>query len=109
MPVLESPLLLGLAPEHLVVPVAVERRVDVDQIDAAIRQLAQLVEIVAAVDDAGVEQRRSPSDGRAEGRLLSCVSRSGGFDATGAVLFFAMIAKPIVRPGGHATQQRAVA
>ncbi len=56
--VLEGPLLLGLAPEDLVVLVAVERRVDVDQVHAAVGKLAELVEAIAAVDDAGVEQGR---------------------------------------------------
>ena len=45
-----------LAPEDLVVAVAVEGRVDVDQVHAGVGELAQLVEAVAAVDDAGVEQ-----------------------------------------------------
>src|SRR5205807_2280422 len=34
VPVLEGAGLLGLAPEHFVVPVAVERRVNVDQVNA---------------------------------------------------------------------------
>jgi len=55
--VLEGPLLLGLAPEDLVVAVAVERRVDVDEVHVGIGQLAKLVEAVAAIDDAGVEER----------------------------------------------------
>src|SRR5215210_3487592 len=52
--VLEGPLLLGLAPEDLVVAVGVERRVDVDQVDAAVGQVPQLLQAVAAVDHAGV-------------------------------------------------------
>ena len=55
--VLERPLLLRLAPEDFVVSVGVERRVDVDQVDAGIGQVLQLLQAVAAVDDAGVEQR----------------------------------------------------
>ena len=37
VPVLEGALLLGLAPEDFVVAVRVERRVDVDEVDAAVR------------------------------------------------------------------------
>ena len=55
--VFEAAFLFRLAPEDFVVAVRVERRVDVDQIDAVIGQLPQLLEIVAAVDDAGVDQR----------------------------------------------------
>jgi hypothetical protein len=55
VPVLEGPFFLRLPPENLVVAVAVERRVDVDEVDAAVRQLAKLVEVVAAVDDARVD------------------------------------------------------
>jgi hypothetical protein len=40
--------------------VGVEGRIDVDQIDAAVRELGELFEIIPAVDDAGVEQRRRP-------------------------------------------------
>jgi len=59
--ILERPLLLRLAPEDLVVAVAVERRVDVDQVHAAVRQLAKLVETVAAVHDPRIHQRRRPA------------------------------------------------
>ena len=38
--ILEGALLLRLAPEDFVVAVRVERRVDVDQVDAGVRQLA---------------------------------------------------------------------
>src|SRR5450432_1416190 len=34
----------------------VERRVEVNEVNAAVGQFAQLVEIVAAVDDAGVDE-----------------------------------------------------
>jgi hypothetical protein len=47
--------LLRLAPEHLVIPIRVERRIDVDEIHAAVRQLPQLFEIVAAVNDPGID------------------------------------------------------
>ena len=56
MAVFEGALLLGLAPEDFVVAVRVERRVDVDQIHARGGQLPELFEIVAAIDDAGVDQ-----------------------------------------------------
>ena len=58
MAVLEGALLLRLAPEDLVVAVGVEGRVDVDQVHAGVGELAQLLEVVAAVDDAGVDERR---------------------------------------------------
>jgi len=44
----------------LVVAVGVERRVDVDQVNATIGQLGELFEVVAAVDDARVDERRRP-------------------------------------------------
>ncbi len=55
MLVFKAPLLLRLAAEDFVVSVRVERRIDVDEVDAAGRKLPQLVEVVAAVDDAGVD------------------------------------------------------
>ena len=57
MPVFEAAFLFRLAPEDFVVAVRIERRVDVDEVDAAIRQLAELFEVVAAVDDARVDKR----------------------------------------------------
>ena len=57
VPIFEAALLLGLAPKNFVVAIRVERRVDVNQIDARLRQLTELVEIIAAVDNASVEQR----------------------------------------------------
>ena len=57
MAILEGSLLLGLAPEDFVVAIRVERRVDVDQIDAGVGQLCELFEIVAAVDDARIDKR----------------------------------------------------
>ena len=56
--VFEGSLFLRLAPEDFVVAVGVERRIDVDQVNAVIGQLGELFEVVAAVDDAGVDQRR---------------------------------------------------
>jgi hypothetical protein len=55
--VFEAALLLGLAPKNFVVAIRVERRVDVDEIDTAVRQFVQLIEIIAAVDNPRVEQR----------------------------------------------------
>jgi hypothetical protein len=49
--VFEAPLLLRLAPKDLVVAVRVERRVDVNQIDAGGGQLSQLVEVIPSVDN----------------------------------------------------------
>jgi hypothetical protein len=54
----ERALLFCLAQKDFVVPVRIEWRVDVDQIDARLRQLARLFEIIAAINDAGVDQRR---------------------------------------------------
>ncbi len=55
--IVERALLLGLSPEDFIVAVGIEGRVDVDQVDAAVRELGELVEVVAAVDDSGVQQR----------------------------------------------------
>ena len=54
--VFKGALLLGLAPEDFVVAVGVERRVNVDQIHAGVGQLGELFQIVAAINDAGVEE-----------------------------------------------------
>ena len=56
MPVLEGAFLFRLAPEHFIVAVGVEWRIDVDQVHAGVRKFPELVEIVPAVDDAGIEQ-----------------------------------------------------
>jgi hypothetical protein len=56
--VVEGALLLGLSPEDFVVAIGVERRVDVDEVYAGVGQLAQLFQVVAAVDDARIEQGR---------------------------------------------------
>jgi len=47
-----------LAPEDLVGAVAVERRINVDQVHATIRQLLELIQIVAAMDDPRIHNRR---------------------------------------------------
>jgi len=54
--VFKGALLLGLAPKDLVVAVGVEGRVNVDQIHAGVGQLGELFQIVAAINDAGVEE-----------------------------------------------------
>ena len=56
MAILKGPLLLGLAPEDLVVAVGVEWRVDVDEVYAGVGELAQLLKVVAAVDDTSIEK-----------------------------------------------------
>jgi hypothetical protein len=58
VPVFKRAFLFRLAPEDFVVPVRIERRVDIDQIDAAVWQLAELFEIIAAVNDARIDERR---------------------------------------------------
>src|ERR1700720_14616 len=58
MSIFEGAFLFRLAPENFVVAVRVERRVDVNQIDARVRQLAKLIEIIAAIDDACVNESR---------------------------------------------------
>src|SRR5438094_2904274 len=62
--ILEGSLFLGLAPEDFVIPVRVERRIDVDQIDTGVREIAELFQTIAAVDDAGVENRGGLAGGR---------------------------------------------
>ena len=57
MPVIKGPLLFGLAPKYLVIPVGIEGRIDVDEIDAGIRQLLELLQIVAAVYNPRIEKR----------------------------------------------------
>ena len=52
--VCEAAFLLRLAPKHLVIAVRVERRVDVDQIEARLGQLTQLIEIIAAINDSRI-------------------------------------------------------
>ena len=56
--VFKGALLLGLAPEDFVVAVGVERRVNVNQIHAGVGQFGELFQIVAAINDAGVEEGR---------------------------------------------------
>ena len=54
--VFKGAFLLGLAPKDFVVAVGVEGRVNVNQIHAGVGQLGELFQIVAAVNDAGVEE-----------------------------------------------------
>ena len=56
MSILERAFLFRLAPKDFVVAIRVERRVDVDQMDARVRQFAHLLEIIAAVDDPRVNE-----------------------------------------------------
>lgn len=55
MPILEGSLLLRLAPEHFIVAIRVEWRIDVDQIDALSRKFAELVEAVSAINDPSID------------------------------------------------------
>ncbi len=70
MAVLEGALLLGLAPKDFVVAVGVERRVNVDEVHALIGQLAQLFQVIAAIDDAGIPS----AEGRPAGWFAAGVS-----------------------------------
>jgi len=56
--VFKGAFLLGLAPEDFVIAVGVERRVNVNKVNTCARQFLELFQIVAAVNDAGVEERR---------------------------------------------------
>jgi hypothetical protein len=58
VPIFKSGFLFCLAPENFVIAVRVERRVNVNQIDAFLRQLPKLIEIVSAIDNAGIQQWR---------------------------------------------------
>jgi len=53
--VVEGAFLLGVAPKNFVVAVAVEGRVDVDEVNAGTGEVAQLLEVVAAVDELGLD------------------------------------------------------
>lgn len=54
MAVLERAFLLRLAPEDLVIAIGIERRIDVDEVNAGVGQLLELLKIVAAIDNARV-------------------------------------------------------
>jgi hypothetical protein len=55
--IIKGPLLFRLAPEDLVIPIGIEWRINVDEVDAGVGQLLELLQIVAAVDDARIEKR----------------------------------------------------
>ena len=54
--VVKGALLLGFAPKDLVVAVGVEGRVNVNEVHAGVGQLGELFQIVAAINDTGVEE-----------------------------------------------------
>lgn len=56
--ILKRPLLLRLAPEHLIIAIRIERRIDISQIVAAIRKLAKLLQTVSAVNDPCIDEGR---------------------------------------------------
>ncbi len=64
--IFEGSFFLGFAPEDFVVAVGIEGWIDAPpaQIDAGIGEMAELFEVVAAVDDAGVQQRGRPAGRR---------------------------------------------
>jgi hypothetical protein len=53
MAVLKSAFFLGFAPKHFIVPVGVERWVNVNEINASVRQTGQLLKAISAVDSLG--------------------------------------------------------
>ena len=55
--VFKGALLLGLAPEDLVVAVGVKGRINVNQIHAGVGQFGELFQVVTAINDAGVQER----------------------------------------------------
>jgi hypothetical protein len=65
--VIEGAFFFGFAPEDLVVAIGIERRVDVDEVHAMVGELFELVEVVAAVDDAGIDEGRRPARGGGRG------------------------------------------
>jgi hypothetical protein len=52
--ILEGPLLLGFAPEDLVIPIRVEWWVDVDEIHASVRQRLKPVEAIPTVNNPSI-------------------------------------------------------
>jgi hypothetical protein len=54
--VFKGALLLGLAPKDFVIAVGVEGRVNVNEVNAGVGQFLELFQIVAAINDAGVEE-----------------------------------------------------
>ena len=106
--VFKGALLLGLAPEDLIIAVGVEGRVNVNQIHAGIGQLGELFQIVAAIDDAGVEEGAwtTPHPGplvqRGEG-----VNLFGGRAALLRRLPFALADRQVSPTGGRCGSFRA--
>ena len=79
-------------PKDFVVPVRVERRIDVDEIYTRIREFLQLLQIVAAVDDARVD------DGRGSARRSGIARRN--FDGFFWLTFAGGLACVLARHGG---------
>lgn len=52
--VFEGAFFLCLAPEDLIIAVGVKRRVDIDKVNASIGEFFQLIDVIAAINDAGV-------------------------------------------------------
>jgi hypothetical protein len=52
-PVLERPLFPCITPKHFIILVGIERRVDIDQVDAIFRKIFQMLEAISAIDDGG--------------------------------------------------------
>ena len=65
--VLEGAFFLCLAPEDLIVAVRVERRVDINQVNALVREFLELFEIVAAVNHPRIDKSRWPALSNVEG------------------------------------------
>lgn len=61
VPVIKRPHLSLLVPEDFVIAIRVERWVNINQIDAGIREFRQLVEVIPAVNDLRVDERRRAS------------------------------------------------
>lgn len=55
--VFKRALFFRLAPKDFIISVAVKRRIDVDQVHAGGRKLFKLLQIVAAINDARIDQR----------------------------------------------------
>jgi hypothetical protein len=60
MAVLKRSPFLCLSPEHLIIPIGVEWRIDVDKVYAAIGQRLQSVKAIATVDNPRVKKSGGP-------------------------------------------------
>ena len=58
MAIIERTHLPLFVPEHFVISIGIEGRIDVDQINAGVRELRQLIQIIPAVDDLRIDERR---------------------------------------------------